>query len=55
MLLVATVDGGSPHEPVKTSFEASPNQGAMVPVDFTVKKVEKIDDTGLLMTFVRNR
>ena len=55
VLLVATVDGGSPHEPAKTSFEASPNQGAMVPVDFTVKKVEKIDDTGLLMTFVRNR
>lgn len=54
VLLVATVDGGSPNEPAKTSFEASPNQGAMVPVDFTVKEVKKIDDTGLLMTFVRN-
>ena len=55
VLLIATVDGGSPNEPAKTSFEASANQGVMVPVDFTVKKVEKIDDTGLLMTFTKNK
>ena len=51
VLLVATVDGGSPDTPAKTSFDASPDQGAMVPVDFSVKDVRQIDDTGLLLTF----
>lgn len=53
VLMVATVDGGSPDAPTKTSFEASPNQSTMIPVDFFVKDVEKIDDTGLLLTFAR--
>lgn len=53
VLLVASVDGGSCAAPSKTSFEAGPGQGPMIPVDFRVADIRQIDDTGLLLTFTK--
>ncbi|OUO89922.1 hypothetical protein B5F40_08795 [Gordonibacter sp. An230] len=53
VLLMATVDGGSGEFPTKTSFDVAPGQGGMVPVDFAVGDVERVDDRGLLLTFTR--
>ena len=55
VLLVATIDGGSPDAPSKTSFEAGPGQRTMKPENFSVKEIEKIDDTGLLLTFIKKK
>ncbi len=53
VLLMATVDGGTGEAPSKTSFEAGREMKTMIPVDFTVKEIRQIDDTGVLMSFVR--
>lgn len=54
VLLMATVDGGSSGIPTKTSFDVASDRDGMVPVDFVVSDVERVDNRGLLLTFTRS-